>query len=258
MQMIRRFINLNKRLCSSLETLLPQESGKSIYPKLVEDIKPGDAIADIGGGKKPARILLGFGGKEDYRLYDGFDIDMDELDQARDLYTNVYQLDITKDVGAFRGVYDKVICKSTLEHVLDEDAAMRGLASLLKDGGELYIMVPYRYACFAVLNRLLPNEFKKRLLHYLFPNKIGDGFPAYYLNCTASSMRESAEKAGLQFDGLNKFYFSTYFTFFFPFYLVWRLITGVQYLVDRDYCERFEILFRKDPIAASGSVQGLA
>lgn len=250
MKMIRWFIDLNKRLSSSLDSLLPQESGKSVYQDLLDSIRPGDAIADIGGGKKPARILLGFGGKEDYRLYDGFDIDMEELDQARDLYTNVYQLDITKDVGRFMGVYDKVICKSTLEHVLDEEAAMRGLASLLKDGGELYIMVPYRYACFAMLNRVLPNDLKKRILHYLFPNKVGDGFPAYYLNCTASKMRESAEKAGLSFDGINKFYYSTYFTFFFPFYLVWRAITGIQYLFDRDYCERFEILFKKESAAS--------
>ena len=41
------------------------------------------------------------------------------------------------------GPFDAVTCISTLEHIPDHDAAVRGMFSLLKPGGSLILTVPY-------------------------------------------------------------------------------------------------------------------
>lgn len=245
--MIRRFLDWNKAICQRVDSaLIGDNDDQSLLKAFLSDISGQDDVADVGGGKKPAKVLLEM--KDPVgATYDGFDLDLSELQQAQQNYSAVYAVDIT-DIDPRHGQkYDRVICKSTLEHVLDAEGAMAGLTSLLRDGGQLYIGVPYRYAVFAVLNRLLPNETKRKVLHYIFPNKAGDGFPAYYLDCRLSDLAENAARNGLRIapGKVNKIYSSSYFTFFVPLYLLWRMVTAVQYTFDRDYCERFEVVFEK-------------
>lgn len=248
---VTRAIDANKKLSRRIDAALVR-GARSVLREFVSEIEESDFVADVGGGKKPAKLLLGLDGPIGCR-YDGFDLDLNELVQAGSLYSSVHALDVTKVDEQFHGQYHKVICKSTLEHVLDAEKAMSGLSSMLRDGGRLYISVPHRYAAFAVLNRLLPNETKRRMLHYIFPNKAGDGFPAYYLCCTIADMERNAAAEGLSLvsGSVNKHYSSTYFMFFVPIFLLWRAVTAMQYLLYEGYCERFEMIFEKKPFRPS-------
>jgi len=129
---------------------------------------------------------------------------------------------------------------------------MRNIASLLKPGGRAYVKAPYRFAVFAILNRVLPVRFKNRIMHYLFPGKSGDGFPAFYDGCSPSAMLANAATCGLEPAGQQRVYYSTYFTFFVPSYLVWRAISLLQYALDRDYCEAFELVLVKHAAGDGG------
>lgn len=245
--MLREFIDINKRLSQYVDGFVVRPNDdKTVLKEFIANISNTELVADVGGGKKPAKIMVGAEGAVGAR-YDGFDLSLDELLQAEDIYSSVYALDITEPNEVCQEKYHKIICRSTLEHVLDTEKAIFSLSKMLRDGGQLYICVPYRFAIFAIVNRILPNEFKKRMLHYIFPKKCGDGFPAYYLDCTLSRMERVAAKSGLAKtpDTVNKVYMSSYFTFLFPLYLIWRILTIFQYAFDRDYCERFEVVFEK-------------
>jgi len=57
-------------------------------------IAPTDAVADIGGGKKPVLGVLGARSAAAPEVYDGFDIDLSELEQAKQFYTSIHFLDL--------------------------------------------------------------------------------------------------------------------------------------------------------------------
>ena len=117
---------------------------------------------------------------------------------------------------------------------------------MLKPGGKIYIKTTCRFALYARLNRILPEGLKRRILFSFFPKKAGDGFPAFYRKCSIGEISAIARDCDLVPDRPpNKSYYSSYFSFFVPMYAVWRTATAVQAAVNQEYCERFEIVFRK-------------
>lgn len=248
--MIKQFFELNKSWSRGIDRLFVRSRGTGLREEFLENLPADAVVADVGGGKKPVFLVEGRD-KDGVSAYEGFDIDLDELKQAEDLYHAIHVVDLTKPVDeAYRGRFTNIFCISTLEHVTDDTVAMQNLAGMLQDGGELYIKVPYKFAIFAMLNRVMPQEAKRKILHYIFPDKIGDGFPVYYKGCRLTAMK-NAQTHGLRISRTNKHYTSSYFMFFLPFYLVWRLGTVIQYVVDRDYCESFEVILKKQGDASS-------
>jgi len=141
--------------------------------------------------------------------------------------------------------FDVIICRFILEHVNDTEAALKGLYAMMKQGGVCYISAPSRYAIFGKINEILPEDFKKRLLFKLYPAKQTDGFKAYYDKMSPSEISDIITAHGGIIDQVHYVKFSGYFTFFFPLHLLWRMVSFIQMLFIRDYCERFEIVFRK-------------
>lgn len=243
--MIKKFLELNKSWSQGIDRLFVQSRGTVLREEFLENLPADAVVADVGGGKKPIFLVEGRD-KDDVSAYEGFDIDLDELKQAEDLYHAIHVIDLTKPIDkAYRGRFTHIFCINTLEHVAEDKVAMQNLAAMLQDGGKLYIKVPYKYAIFAILNRVIPQEMKKKILHYIFPNKIGDGFPAYYMGCSLAAVEENGHAYGLGIKETNKHYTSTYFMFFLPFYLIWRLATVFQSRFDRGYCESFEVVLAK-------------
>ena len=59
-----------------------------------------------------------------------------------------YDRVIVADICRYRGTTeaDLVICRAVLEHVVDADQALAGLASIAKPGGYLLLFIPSRNA----------------------------------------------------------------------------------------------------------------
>jgi SAM-dependent methyltransferase len=256
--MLREFINLNKNLSNRIDRIISNKSDQFLLRQFIKTFRSSDVVADVGGGKKPIITLVKQ--KFAYQKYDGIDYDAEELLLApRGLYDETHTVDVTRPPAHLYGRYDKIICCNTLEHVTDGPAAILGLARLLKPGGECYIKVPCRHAMFARLNRNVPERIKRLLLFFLFPDKKTDGFPAFYIDCSIARMTQNAKRAGLALHGEpSRFYYSSYFTFFFPFYLAWRSVTLFQYLSSSDYCESFEIVLKKEDRGAVMAVSNEA
>lgn len=244
--LFRKFVNANVYISEKFENLFPfNADGKILLEKLFQTVQPDQSIADVGGGKKPAKFLEAIEVTPVSAIYDGYDISKEELLIAKDLYTDIYEIDLTKDSDNFPRKYDFVICLNTLEHVTDARISIRTLSKMLEDGGVLYLKLPCRYAMFAKLNLMLPNELKRKVMHTVFPHKIGDGFKAYYDRSTPHQIIEICEANGLQLQEKSLIKWTSYFSFFFPLYVVWRMITVVQNAVISDYCEAFELTLVK-------------
>lgn len=247
--LFRTFIAINVIGSRWLDRVVPDKfcvDGNNEFRKdfVWRYMKPGLRIYDIGGGKQPflsveRKCALAC-------TVVGIDISEDELSRAP---AGAYDQTIKADIGTFQGGQDGdvVICQALLEHVPDAEAAMISIASVLKPGGVLLLFVPCRNAPFARLNLLLPESLKRRVLFAIFPStRHAQGFPSYYDRCTPSQLSKIAETAGYEVLELRRYYMSSYFSFFFPLYFVWRFWTllEVAFRVP-DACETVSMALRK-------------
>ena len=124
---------------------------------------------------------------------------------------------------------------------------IKNITSMVKDEGRIYIKMPCKHALFAKLNLILPNKITNKIMPYFFPSKKNlSGFPAFYDKATPIEIIKIFKKEGFLLEEYNYVKWSTYFTFLFPLYFVWRIITLLQNLILKDYCESFEMIFYKN------------
>ena len=248
-QILRKFIHTQIYLAQSFDKILPgdyridgsHEFQTSFVPKY---LKNHFKVYDIGGGKNPIITLTL---KQQLAItFVGLDIDQQELDQAP---TGVYDESICADITQHKGKGDAdlVICHALLEHVNDVDAAFAGIASILKPGGIAVIFVPSRNALYARLNLLLPETIKKYLLYVIFPQtRSHQGFVSYYDRCTPKDFVYIAKHHGLEMIAKELYFVSSYFAFFFPLYILWRIwVLFFHILAGDQAAETFSMAFRK-------------
>jgi 2-polyprenyl-3-methyl-5-hydroxy-6-metoxy-1,4-benzoquinol methylase len=249
-RMLRAFINWNRKLSKKFDAVFVPRSWlvdglkdyvHNVVPPLVQ---PTSNICDVGGGKRPFVGLEIPKQKGQYIL--GIDIDETELKLAPD---GIYDQIVVSDISAKRlpvkaNIATLVICEAVLEHVQNNTQAIRNMAKLTKKGGEIVLFIPSRNALFAVINRHLPQKIKRKLLFSIFPeSEHAQGFPAYYNYCTPKAMRKLLEQNGIEITQLRSYYFSTYFSFFLPAHILWRLYQFISFLVIRENAaESFSIV----------------
>lgn len=249
MGVIRNLINSQQNLSFWFDKCLPAEyqirGAVDFTKKMVPQyVLPGMLVYDVGGGKRPffsvtERLSLNI-------KVIGFDISAEELAAAP---ANSYDAIICSDVTRYSGGGDAdlVVCCTLLEHVRDTNKALRAIASMLRDNGTALVFLPSRNAIFARLNLLLPEALKRWVLFGLFPEKSGSqGFPSFYDGCTPSGIREMCEAHGLSVVEERYYFRSTYFSFFFPLYVLWRFwILFFRALMGNEAAETFAFALRK-------------
>jgi 2-polyprenyl-6-hydroxyphenyl methylase/3-demethylubiquinone-9 3-methyltransferase len=225
MSLVRALIQNQRRLSVRLDRLLPVEyrvDGNSDFKSQFAPrfVRLGALTYDVGGGK---RLFFSALEKESHQLrVVGVDIDAQELARAAPgCFDNLICADVTQYTGNADG--ELVVCCTLLEHVKNTDAAIACIASLLKKDGIALIFVPSRRALFAKLNLLLPERLKRWLLFSIFPETSPkQGFPSYYDRCSPEEMQRLCQKHWLTVIEAKYYFVSSYFSFFFPLYLLWR------------------------------------
>lgn len=248
--MIRFLINLSRKFSNVLDKLLPSKFKIDGNGNFGEDFLPryitgqGFTLYDVGGGKQPCISLER---KTTLRCrVIGIDIDQRELDQAPpNVYDRTIQADITKYVGEGDG--DFVICRALLEHVKSAKDSLRNINSILKPGGLALIFVPSHNAVYSRLNLLLPGSIKRKILFFVHPETKGkQGFPAYYDRCTPKEFKRMAADLNFEIVEFKAYFISSYFNFFFPFYMIWRIWILLFWLMaGENAAETFSIVLRK-------------
>jgi len=213
----------------------------ALVPKYLEQ---GMRVYDIGGGKAPY-VDTELKKKLSLTVV-GLDISRAELTSAPvGVYDQIINADITKYQG--NGDADIVICQALLEHVESLPQALDGIISILKPKGVALIFVPSRNAVFARLNIVLPQKLKVFILTKIFPNAKGkQGFPAFYHLCTPKDFKRLIKLNNCELVEERLYYKSTYFSFFLPFYLMWRMWVLLYYIVNKEQsAETFSLVIRK-------------
>ena len=240
--MIRKLISWNLKLSRTCDRVFFEKfaiDGNGAFNVLAPElVKDGSRVADVGGGKTP--FFPPEKARQRNLRVTGVDIDAAELDAAP---AGAYAEVVVSAIEQCRGAEDQdiVIAQSVLEHVYDGREAMRGIGSMLRPGGMVVTFCPNRRAWFARLNLLLPERVKRAVLFSIFPNKRErQGFPAHYDGCTPREMEENMRHAGIRPIEVRYFYVSSYFMFFVPLYLFWRLATyPLMRFWPHRYCETF-------------------
>lgn len=247
--MLRTFVRWNTELSQAFDRLLPQDyqvDGNADFTRNFASgrLKPGMRVVDVGGGKNP---FVSLSRKQALGLHvTGLDISAQELARApAGAYDAVVCGDIARTVGY--GDADICICQAVLEHVQDVDSALVSMASFLKPGGVALIFVPSRNAVFARLNLLLPESVKRWVLFTVFPQTRRDqGFRSYYRNCTPRGFHAMARAAGLEVVTENLYYVSSYFSFFAPLHVLWRVwILSFRRFAGAQAAETFSMALKK-------------
>ena len=227
MSIVRSFMNLNVRLSQWFDRIfMPVEYLKDGNQDFIKAFAPsylksGQKIYDVGGGKQPFVSLEKKTANQ--MTVVGIDISATELARAP---AGAYDESVCADIADYqgRGDGDIVICQAVLEHVQNTEGAMQSIASILKPGGRALIFVPSRNAVFARLNLLLPQTLKQKILFAVYPStRAAQGFPSYYHRCTPNDLVAMAKTNGMTLETGRYYYISSYFSFLFPVYLVWRI-----------------------------------
>jgi SAM-dependent methyltransferase len=247
--MIIKFFQLNHAVSKAFDKLLPASYTLDGNRDFVASFAPpyitmGCRLIDIGGGKTP---FLSLKTKAHLKIHvTGVDISLEELARAPvGAYDETLCVDITKAVGDENG--DVCVCQAVLEHVRDTEAGIRAISSFLREEGVALVFVPSRNAIYARLNKMLPQALKKKVLFWIYPSASkNQGFPSYYDRCTPKEFKLLAKNAGLELIQERCYFVSSYFSFFFPLYMAWRLWTIVFRLVaDEQAAETFCMAFKK-------------
>lgn len=251
MQLFQRFISLNRKASQWFDRIfLPEtyriDGNRDYVDNLVRRyVRQFDRIYDVGGGKNPFFLA-----EEKNRLslqVTGIDISGQELARApAGSYDETLASDIAQVVSRCDG--DVIICQAVLEHVIDTEKAFTAIASLLKVGGLALIFVPSRNAVFARINLLLPQKIKESLLYGIYPQtRHSQGFPSFYHRCTPRDFEQMAQENGMALDCVRYYYKSSYFEFFFPAYILWRLYQRIAvFLIGTQAAETFAVVLVKD------------
>lgn len=247
--MLRALINSQIWLSERFDRLLPARFTKDGNRDFAATFVPkyltrGLKVYEVGGGKRPyiTRDI-----KDTLCLHvTGLDIDGGELAAAPE---GVYDRTIVTSIAEHKGSAeaDLVICRAVLEHVGDTERAFAAIASILKPSGIALVFVPSKYAAFAIINRLLPEGMRRKVLYTIYPNSRAlQGFVSYYHKCSLREFKAMAASNALEVAEERRYYTSGYFQFCFPLHLAWRLWMALFYMIDDEAAaETFSVALKK-------------
>lgn len=247
--MLKQFVLLNRRISRAVTpTHYAQgnvfqnfvRSGALIFAQ--PDVQK---VLDIGAGKKwPFPISY----KSAYGLYViGGDIDAAEMEHNLALDERV-EIDATQDLSVPDSSMDVVMAYSGVEHFSDNQAFLDLAFKALRPGGFFIAQFPGSLAPFAILNKMLPESVKLKVVHALIPGSQGvQGFPAHYNHTRYSKFVKIANKAGFSVDfTMPGFFSASYFGFLFPLYVAAMLYDVLRYaLGNRDLASYNLFVLRK-------------
>lgn len=222
--LVTRFMLANKALARKVEKRLPNARVDlgSEHEQVVArymNARTGAVVADIGGGRSSrfARLRTS---QSTARIV-AVDVSAEELELNTDA-DEKRVADATRKLPFADQEVDLVISSAVLEHLRPVEGFVAESSRVLKPGGYAIHTFSTKFAPYAIANQLLPQPLSKRIVHFIEPGSEGIlGFPAYYDQCYASAITRLHLKHGFEVVDLRASYYqSTYFSFFFPFYLL--------------------------------------
>ena len=173
-------------------------------------LKP-NSILEVGGIDRP---LLAKSNDYEY-----IGIDIDEQPACHEIYDEFIVRSIEESVE--RKV-DLIISCTLLEHVANNENAIKVMHEALNDHGVMHHYVPSKWHPYAIALRLVGPTIQKILIPLLRPGaEAVSGYPAFFNHCSPQAMRRLVNRTGFSEVSIKPFYrASDYFAFFVPAYLL--------------------------------------
>jgi SAM-dependent methyltransferase len=165
---------------------------KLLRSKILEYLKPGYVILDVGAGRGRVQEMSFKGLARQV-----FGIDPDPRVVENPLLDKGFQ-GLADHMPFFAdNTFDLVFCDNVLEHVERPGLFYSEIARVLKPGGYFISKTPNRFYYVAIIAALTPHAF-----HSFVNKKRGrsesDTFPTFYRANTASAQRKWAKQSGLR------------------------------------------------------------
>jgi SAM-dependent methyltransferase len=144
----------------------------------------GRSVLEVGFGHGSVRSLLPQGTR-----YVGVDRDPEVVARARARFADGHYVEADIEDPAFAGLLagaavDTVLCVNVLEHIEDDQRAVRNLLGVLERGGHLLLFVPAFRALYNDLDRLAGHRrrYTRREVRDLVPEDLGVVRKSDYFN----------------------------------------------------------------------------
>jgi SAM-dependent methyltransferase len=199
-----------------LESLYCTKAANAIHRR------PGQLVADVGGGKALRYADYLVPGEAHIVAVDVSEEELVGNEQVAE--TRV--ADVSRHLPFADGEVDVLTSSSVLEHLPDLGGFLDEAARVVKPDGVMVHVFPSGYAPFAILNRVLPERVKRWALFRTYPESEGVcGFPAFYDKCHYSAFVRECERRGFRVESATAGYYgsSAYFSIFFPLFVTCRL-----------------------------------
>lgn len=148
-------------------------------------------VCDLGGGARP--IISPEGVRRRALEYVVFDESASELAKSQDLYRvfagDALDREAVRTLTERHGPFDAVFSRWTAEHMRRGGDFHAHVLQMLRPGGIAVHLFPTLYALPFVANRLLSEDFSRRLLRHAVPSRHVK-FPAYYSWCRGPTRRQ--------------------------------------------------------------------
>jgi SAM-dependent methyltransferase len=255
----RWFVATNIRICELLtpryvDTRCASEEYLRQCRRILDD-RDGLVVLDVGAGrswhferelKERRRIRL-------------IGLDLDGAEMAHNpLLDERIIADASRSLAIPAGSVDLVTARTVVEHLENAEAFLTRAHDVLKPGGQLVILIPNKYAPFALLNRTLPRALGGWLLRHLIPDSPGVlGFRAYYDRTTFRSFARLLRSAGFELRYSYSSYFSSwYFRFLVPLYFVSLLLDHLRWATGLRSVSSFDLFVAMKPIEGGDPAAG--
>lgn len=145
--------------------------------------RPGMAILEIGGGKRPSIPVEQRPADTSYACLDP---DVDGMDKGD--YTERLLGHVEDWHPELADRFDLVVSWNAFEHVTDLRRAFQHIHGYLKPDGVFTAVFAGRWSLFAIAARLMPHQVRAKLLLHLLGRGEEDHFPVRYNKCYYSKL----------------------------------------------------------------------
>ncbi|MGN6545248.1 MAG: class I SAM-dependent methyltransferase [Aureliella sp.] len=172
----------------------PEEWYESLVDKLVDS---ETTWIDIGGGQFifPHNQTLATVLAERCKLLVGVD-PSDNILKNETVHVRVQSM--LEDIKEDR-LYDLATMRMVAEHVTDPHNFLSTLASMVKPGGHVVLVTPYKWSLVSVLAQLVPSNLHAACVRLLTPEREAQHvFPTYYKLNTYTDLKQHFAAAGFE------------------------------------------------------------
>jgi ubiquinone/menaquinone biosynthesis C-methylase UbiE len=226
--MLQKIFAINRKLCDTIEPLLPQvkmspEQMRELYKETVAKAvksKPDQVIVDAGGGKVCLFAKCIHPASRAHII--AVDASEELLKRNRDVEDKRVADLAQGNIPLEADEADVIASSWLLEHLQRPEHFFEDSRRVLKPGGYFIHLLPCKFAPFALINQALPGNIRLQLLHFFDPiSKQGRGFDAFYYYCYYSGINMLLQRYGFEVVEIRLGYYqSWYFKFFLPLFLL--------------------------------------